>query len=273
MVFNFTTMTALSFYKPKNKILEKYIEGYYFFKNNDPHFSLSYYTFPNNFQIITCASQVEIVLKENGLISKHDKNGKFISTFTYSYIAPIQIDYLGKTNEVTIYFKPSGLNHFVRNLDTYYKKGNFISFFPFDDFQNSMQYILANENIEEAREWLEQYWMGKLIEVNFDTIDQIISRMNTMNVSEISKTLNISRQYLHKIFKAHLGKSPIEFKRIQRFRDALQFPQANLTETGLQAFFYDQSHFIKEMQRFTGSIPKKIFRNVAYKTANPWLIF
>ncbi|UIR56998.1 helix-turn-helix domain-containing protein [Sphingobacterium sp. SRCM116780] len=262
----------LTFYKPKNQILATYIEGYYFLRNNEKDFSLSYYTFPNNFQIVSCAAHVDIALKENQLISKHNKTKKFISTFTYNYFTPIQIDYYGKINEITIYFKPLGLNHFVSNLEKYHKKENFISFLPFLDFQYEMQKILSIDDIEESRDRLEKYWIGKLLEINVLSIYQIITMMDVMNIGEISDKLKISRQYLYKTFKAYTGKSPVEFKRIQRFRNALEFPQASLTETGLQNLFYDQSHFIKEVQKFTNILPKVLFKNVKYKTANPWLI-
>lgn len=257
----------LSFHKPKNAFLSKYIEGYYL-KNDKLDFSFSYYTFPNNFQIITCALESEITLKKDNLISNYKENAEFIATLTYNYSKPIKIDYDGKVNELTIYFKPLGLCYFIKNIGDFYTDQNFISFFPFDDFQNEMTNILSKNSIEDSIESLEKYWMSHFSNLNLRKMEQIIDLLEIMNVQEVAEKLNISRQYIHKIFKLHLGKSPIEYRRIQRFRNSIDFPDSYTN----QNLFYDQSHFIKETLRLTNKSPKKLLENIEYRTSNPWLL-
>ncbi len=259
----------LSFFKPKNSLLAKYIEGYYFLKNDNKDFSMSYYTFPNNFQIVTCALDSELILEEGHLISNYKRNGDFVSTFTYNYFSPIKIEYHGKVNELTIYFKPLGLNYFVLDLSKYCKNENFSDFFPFDDFQIQMQNVLTRQTVDESIDCLENYWLSKFATVDLAKMERIMSCLKVMSIQNASKELGISRQYLYRLFKSNLGKTPIEFKRIQRFRNAIDFPDSDMN---LDNMFYDQSHFIKEVLSLTKILPTKLFSDVEYKTANPWLI-
>jgi len=258
----------LSFYKPKNPILSKYIEGYYFVKSAEPDFSLSYYTFPNNFQIVSCALESELAIEKDRLVSKHNKKGAFISTLTYNYSKPIKIEYRGKVNELTVYFKPLGLSHFSRNVSESYTNQHFIPFLPFEDFQREMTAVLCKSAIEDAIESLENYWISHLSNSNLEKIEQIIALVDVMNVQQAAEKVQISRQYLHKVFKSYLGKSPVEYRRIQRFRNAIDFPDASPDEN----LFYDQSHFIRETLKFTDNSPKKLLGKIEYKTANPWLL-
>ena len=61
--------------------------------------------------------------------------------------------------------------------------------------------------------------------------------------------------------------SPTEYKRIARFRNALQAgimekEIKSLTRISYDNNYFDQSYFIKEFKRLTGLNPKKFFRQV-----------
>lgn len=262
----------LSFYKPKNSLLAKYIEGYYFLKSDDINFSISYYTFPNNFQIVTCALGSEVQIEKDHLVSSYKNDAEFISTIICNYSKPIMIEYHGKVNEVTVYFKPLGLNYFIKDIDRFYKKKNFSAFIPENDFQKQMEIVLAKNSLEESIECLEMYWLSQFRRINIEKVELILTLLDEMNVQEVSEKIGISRQYLHKIFKLYLGKTPSEYKRIQRFRNTVDFPQSDLTQLELQNMYYDQSHFIKDVLHFTNTLPKIFFKKIEFKTTNPWLI-
>ncbi|MCR4032151.1 MULTISPECIES: AraC family transcriptional regulator [Flavobacterium] len=213
----------LSFHKPKNKFLSKYIEGYYFLKSDQNDFSFAYFTFPNNFQIVSFAIESRITLQENSVISRHSKNANPISTLTYNYSKPIRIQYHGKVNEITVYFKPLGLNHFVDQLEKYYSGESFVHFIPFDDFQYEMKRTLSEKTIEQSIDLLEKYWVDRFTAADLDKIQNILALLDSRNIQEAADELKISRQYIHKILTSCLGKTPIEYRRLQRFRNAIDF--------------------------------------------------
>lgn len=264
----------IHFFRPQSPILAKYIEGYYFIKNEDFGDGFSYYTFPNNFQIVSFLKNCQISSSNNHVACQQSHTDYISANLTYNYLSPIQITYQGQINEITIYFKPLGLNHFINNLHVYFgQDASFIDFFPFNDFQESVNALFELPNLTNARNTLEEYWLGKFSNLlHLDQIEYIIEHINDMKIQDIATQLNISRQYLNRVFHHYLGKSPIEFKRIQRFRNTLKATGLNLTELTYENLYYDQSHFIKEIKKVTHNLPKNFFKHIDFKTSNPWLI-
>ena len=65
----------------------------------------------------------------------------------------------------------------------------------------------------------------------------------------------------------HLCKSPSDFKKIHRFREALKSKKdkknsPTLTALSYDMLFYDQSHLIKDFKSLTGLPPKNFFKNL-----------
>lgn len=266
----------INFFKPKNQLLSKYIEGYYFLRTEDVDNQFSYYTFPNNFQIISCVNQCKIEVGNDFVNAFFDDSGEVISNYTFNYSKPILIQYSGQISEITLYLKPICLNFFVPNLDIYHdKEESFKSFQPFDNYLDEMKKVLLTDNLEEARGQLEEFWLDKLDENSFENLikfKELIENKNNKSVQEIAEDLNLSRQYLHRISKKYLGKSLVEYKKIQRFRNSLEHKSSSLTDKALENLFYDQSHFTKDIQKMTDHAPKYFFANIDFKTNNPWLI-
>ena len=83
------------------------------------------------------------------------------------------------------------------------------------------------------------------------------------SLSEVQTELRLSERSLERIFQQHIGISPKTFSRILRFQDSLSslkqltHSKQSLTTVGYTHGYFDQSHFIREFQEFTGSSPKK----------------
>lgn len=261
------------FFKPSNSLLAKYIEGYYFIRPEEP-VQFSYYTIPNNFQIVSLLKNSQISTTDGKIVCEENNNGKVTSNLTYNYLKPILIEYHGAISEITIYFKPLALNFFVENLHLYFQTdGNFIDFVPFADFHEKANTFFENTNLNYTRIALEEYWLEKFYDnSNLTQIRFIVDNINKMRIQDIASHLKISRQHLNNIFHHYLGKSPMEFKRIQRFRNVFNNLGLNLTEMTYENHYYDQSHFIKEIKKITNNLPKHFFKNIDFKTSNPWLV-
>ncbi|UWY26838.1 AraC family transcriptional regulator [Flavobacterium sp. TR2] len=80
-----------------------------------------------------------------------------------------------------------------------------------------------------------------------------------MTVKEFSEKSNWSSRQINRYFTQHFGISLKAFCSILRFRASLEhiakgnlFPEEN---------FSDQTHFIKEIKKISGSLPKELFQN------------
>lgn len=248
------------------------MEGYYFLTKQENEPTVEYLTFPNNFSIISVYQDTEIEFSENKAIISGKKNNQFSSDLICHYKKPIHVICNGELNEITFYFKPLGLNSFLEKPLCDFTNDFFSNFIPYDDYIEAMQSILEERDIETKRDLIEDYWLKKMTVFRHaflhNVIEDLVNINNDYSVAELADKYKTSRQNLSKHFEMHLCKTPSEFKKIQRFREALKSKidqkntTENLTTLSNDLLFYDQSHLIKDFKSLTGLTPKAFFKNI-----------
>lgn len=263
----------LEFNKPKNDVLKEYIEGYYFISEDKTAGAVKYLTFPNNFCIISVIQNGKISIGKGFFEVSSCANNKMISDFVCRYSEPVEIYYEHPLNEITIYFKPLGINYFME-IPNLLKASQIIDFNPFIDFNEKMELIFNESNREKQIEELEDYWLSKFVMRDFALMEKIISDLEAnLKIEDIAVKYNLTRQYINKIFSKNVGKTPSEFRKIYRFRSSMSEVKIakNLTQLSHNNLFFDQAHFIKDFKAFTHSNPSSFFKNVDTERANVWL--
>jgi AraC-like DNA-binding protein len=106
--------------------------------------------------------------------------------------------------------------------------------------------------------------INSLIKPEIDTrkqklFDLIYSSNGTLTVKELSEKVSWSSRQINRYFNEQFGLSLKSYCNIFRFKTSLHhikkgnlFPELN---------FADQTHFIKEVRKFSGVAPKELFRN------------
>lgn len=81
-------------------------------------------------------------------------------------------------------------------------------------------------------------------------------------IDDLAQYIGLSQSALERRFKRIVGVSPKKFISLARLRRAaqLQATGADLTTVAHASGYFDQSHFIKEFRRATGSAPSAFFR-------------
>ena len=81
-----------------------------------------------------------------------------------------------------------------------------------------------------------------------------------LTVKQVSEQIFWEQRQINRYLMKYLGISLKTYMNIQRAYNAyFDIKQGKLTPT--QDAFYDQSHFIKEIKKHTGTSPKKVFQN------------
>jgi AraC-like DNA-binding protein len=264
----------VQFYKPANEVLRQYIEGFYFVEKKKIGAPVRYWTFPNNYCIAAVYQNTHLLLDKNRIEVTVSGKTNIDSSLVSRYIRPIEIVQHDITDEITIYFKPLGLNQFVPNIQLFFNDDIKV-FNPFPDYKAAMNKIFNTVDREMQIRQLEAYWLSKLAVKDLSFIQQIIDDLQGgLRIHAIAEKHNISRQYLNKIFVFHTGKSPSEFHKIYRFRNSIteKGKARSLTDLSYQSLFYDQSHFIKNFKDFTGLIPSDFFAKVDTAKDNVWFV-
>jgi AraC-like DNA-binding protein len=80
-----------------------------------------------------------------------------------------------------------------------------------------------------------------------------------MRIADLAASLGKSPRQLNRSFAMVVGISPKTFAQICRIRRAIELlaePKHDLLTIALECGFFDQAHFIKEMRRFLGAVPR-----------------
>lgn len=262
----------IDFYKPKNKILQKYIEGFYFISEDKKSKPINYLTFPNNYCILTINRNFKVDIINNVVTLRSSFKKNIITSLVSSYTDPIHIHYKNLIDEITIYFKPLGINHLIENTTDLFKNSTHIDFLFSLDFNEKISNIFELKREEQVSQ-LEAYLSSKVKSLDLHKLYAILYDLeNGLTISKIAEKYNFTRQYINKLFSKHIGKSPSEYRKISRFRNALINSKGNKKfEEIYQYGFYDQSHFIRNFKQFTGKKPSSFFKNVDIEKDNIWL--
>ena len=266
---------TIEFHTPKNERLQELIEGYYFITDKEIGGSERYLTFPNNYCIVTTNlnSEVEISTCNISILPSGTEN--IYTSIVHRYVRPIRIYYEKPIREITMYFKPLGLNHFVDNPNNLFSKdrtSDVNSLLP--GLNTEMLTIFNSQTRELQIQELEELWLSLLKENDFTRMQAILDDLELLHrIEYIAEKQNISRKHLNAIFSGYLGKSPGEYQKIFRFRKAISSKGGirNLTEMAYENYFYDQSHLIKDFKALTNIKPKSFFRDVDSDQKNVWL--
>jgi AraC-like DNA-binding protein len=93
------------------------------------------------------------------------------------------------------------------------------------------------------------------------TLDLLAGTHGMMRVQELAAHLGYTKRYLDRLFQEHIGVSPKSLASILRFQDVyqgwMQHQSPPFFRDQWLAYYYDQSHFIKEFKRFTGFTPQQ----------------
>lgn len=86
----------------------------------------------------------------------------------------------------------------------------------------------------------------------------------TVTIQSILSQLRVNYKWLERSFTSHIGLSPKAYARLQRFIHAyaalVKEGERDLSAVAIHNGYYDQNHFIKEFQRFTGLSPLKYIK-------------
>lgn len=270
---------------PKHALLKDVIEYYYFQKTDSENFSTDYYAFPNILKPLNIHKNVICNINGHNVNVTGVKQKNYLMILNGRYELPLHVQQRGKIDKVTIVFKPIGLNYFIKTpfneiaqeptqiFTEWIKTSNCTTFLNqfFNEQDNSKRIvILENYLLSLYKPFTENLFL-------IDVLSTLSDFSTQVSIKDIARNLSLSSRTLDRVFKKHLGISPVGFRKIARFRHSLKNKLFNskfntLTKIGYESNFYDQSYFIKVYKNLTGQNPKAFFNSID-KLADDRLIF
>ncbi len=124
--------------------------------------------------------------------------------------------------------------------------------------------ILELENQNERIQYLKKYLLQKQTnkeQLFIKIVEELYLEPKEQRVTEIAKKLGYHERQLNRVFKTNYGVTPKVLLNILRLHLCLTLileKNMNLIDIANLCGFYDQSHFIKEIKKYTGISPMKI---------------
>lgn len=176
----------------------------------------------------------------------------------------------GKTDFISISFKPGGLSPFVN-----FPVADFtaaivpLQIFRSYVFTQMEEEVFEIKELEEKIRRIEQLLLKGLYE-NAERLNRLMDFMpllrsvnNYPSVSHFLERYTVHKRKLQRDFDHHVGVSPKFLQRVLRFKKALTLFYAakvrSLTELAYECGYYDQAHFINEFKSFAGITPREYF--------------
>tara|TARA_B100000949_G_scaffold27469_1_gene20770 strand:+ start:111 stop:950 length:840 start_codon:yes stop_codon:yes gene_type:complete len=256
--------------KPSAK-LSPHIAYYYFHQSTDENFQQSFTYYPHYKNALTAYKNVDykILPDFTAEVSSAKKNSlKVVYSKLYQHLGRVNLN--GKFSKIGVAFQPLGIQHFIsKNYSEVFPEPiNLIN--PFGaEFDQVLNHVFLTGSISEKAnlldEFFQQQYLGFEEERIIGAVNKIIESKGVISVSALASGLNVHRKTLLRLFQKHLDCSVEEYRKLVRFRFALekikQSSDVNLTAISAD-YYYDQSDFIKQFKKLTQLSPKKFMTAV-----------
>ncbi len=253
---------------PSSPILKKYIECFYIFEGKS-NTSFSYVAFPH-FNTGLSFFKGASVHRQNWSIQISEKTDAGVHIeILGKYTTPVLVEYKGLLKEISIVFKPLGLNRFF--------KDNYLSLAPkfsqelkndaWGQFGKSL--FSSDDDISIIESFLiSQFWDNQVVSNIENSLTLLENSNEQISISDIAIKVGLNLKTFQRHFHKHMGCSPVDYRRICRFRSSLtnklnNTQLKNLTEITYEEGYYDQSYLIREFRKITNHNPKDFFKSAS----------
>ncbi|KAA9340357.1 helix-turn-helix domain-containing protein [Larkinella humicola] len=272
-------------YYPKNPLLQKHIEYYYFLKTDSPTFLSRYFAFPNTLQAFNIHKNATCRIDPFSTIVEGRQPTPYLMIAQGKHETPLYVELKGLLDKITILFKPLGLNHFLDRtlqevtpadsqvVNNWFEHPHCLAFL--DAFYQTHDY---HQRIDMLETFLLSIYRPLADAPLLDrALDRLLDFDHPMSVESIIAESKLTTRSFNRLFLKHLTISPVRFRKIARFRHSLKDKMVSqqlntLTQIGYRSNFYDQAYFIKVYRQLTGDRPSRFF-NTIDKLADDRLIF
>lgn len=171
-----------------------------------------------------------------------------------------------------IVLKPAALATLF-NLNTYEfteERTDLLAVFSKNFIGKYIQRVKEADNSEERIKAMEAFLLfqyhTKKPETDFidEAANSIIEKKGLLNVTDLLKSSNMSRRTFERKFFQKVGLSPKYYARIRRIGYLCNLiagkQKVNWADVFYECEFYDQAHFIKDFEEFTGRTPQQYLK-------------
>lgn len=258
---------------PASPLLSQYIYCYYTIDSTASDFKSVHYSLPHTYNALSIYSSAAFELTHTTLKATGSAAAAPLCILQGKRQQPLLVDLEGVFKRITIIFKPLGLNQFIDvPLGSIMGQNPAVfSLWNSPAFSETLHGLFNSESISAQLPYLEKFLCNIYQPLDVTQLQQALDLLadfdNERSIEAIAALVGLSLRTFNRLFKLHLGVSPVTHQRIARFRHSLEnklFSEKfkRLTDIGYESNFYDQSYFIKLYNQLSGTNPKSLFNTL-----------
>lgn len=264
---------------PKSPFLGKWIDYIHSFSVADAHFHRQLVIFPNVGTAITFYFNVSFDEDGHQKFLSEERAGNNGAVLQINRVDPVEIVEYGRQDRITVVFKPLGVNRFIpASLEEIAGSQNPTAIDitsgdkRYKDFLEKLVLMPVAERIDAIEHFLisvynkDEYSLLETILQNFDF---------NKKLSAIASESATTTKTMDRLFKKHIGLSPVEFKNILKFRNSLKAKLTNkeqsLSHLSFESNYSDLPYMMKVYRKFTKQTAKTFFDQLSTAAQGKYL--
>jgi AraC-like DNA-binding protein len=263
---------VLQSFPPKSNILQQHIAFFYVLNRKQPE-KTSFIAFPHLNTSISFIKGVELKRGdfEITITGKTSTKARHCVEVLGKYTQPVFVNYQGACEEVAIVFKPLGMNHFfaedLQSLAPLYTQA-----LQHPTWEEFCKTLFLEKTPAKRLQVLETFLLNNLYPLKHPELVTAVKCLEDQeqnySIEEIATLCGYTGKTFQRRITKHLLCSAAEYRRIARFRYAIQDKLTStelksLTKLAMSGNYYDQSYFIKEFKKLSQLNPKSFFKSIS----------
>lgn len=242
-------------------LLRRYIDYYYVLTTADNDVMARYAAFPTNSTPVCFFYDCGItVTPGKAVVSKAPGKG-FCQVIVGNATAPVEICIEPGIKEFCIAFKPLGIHHTQTMMMGTLLQNEFSMLTCFTDLEDTVCAIMQGEMLIPKLE--DTLIAGLRNTEELTTLHMVIQQLEqdkSLPFDTIAANMFLSKKHIYRLFKSHLGTTPVQFRNINKFRHAVNtgtnpFYKKKMAAIALESGYYDQAHLIHEFKKVSKLTP------------------
>lgn len=246
-------MKVMSFYNDVHVKLKQYINHYWLVSGNNPE---------------VCSGEllpmdhIDMILTEVPVYD-YVVNDNIVSSAAIHFhgirLEPVIVNANLPFKAVGISFKPWGYYPYCQcSMDNFVQRVVDVS-----EVNQTLSEMLHKLDYTMSFSDMIHYIEEVLID-NLAVDDKTVEHMKLVEAFIENQSSLVSERHMNRLFKRYVGVSPKTYLGIRKFEDAsrdILYNNENMTTVSVNNAYYDQSHFNREIKKYTYSSPKKLKEN------------
>jgi AraC-like DNA-binding protein len=255
-------------FTPQHPALQGLVAYFYWHGADSPSFETRFTYYPHYRNAITVYIDSDVSFNDAGSEIKPGPRGAHQVLYSRNYERAISVDIAGPFKKFGIAFEPLGVNAFLPRPLSAYAPLRVNAFNAFGAGFTELVCRAASDPSPDVLAGVESFLVSQLHDNRDPRILRAVKVMlkneADVSVGDLSAEIGINRKTLLRLFQNHLCISPESYKKLIRFRNALNDylssdKKTTFTALALDHHYYDQPAFINHFKSITGDTPRTFF--------------